>query len=273
MDKPTRFQIIHNLATVQVALAQFEKAKQNYQKVLDYNTSQENPDDLKNASTLHNYAILLWELGEYEEAKMIEQKVLTAFVEGYGENTSHSANSYNFLGTLEKLTGANLEKVEALYRKSLLINQELYGGQHKNIAYDYLDLGGVQLDGGKYTAALDNFKQAKALFISLFDKNHLEEANALNSIADIQLIQGDLLDALTTYRKSLAIYEDNYPRSYPDKSIVLNNIGKRTKHCQFPHRSNPQNSEVLAWMIFFHLFLKVYLMLHVNLKFLHRQRA
>lgn len=225
-DKPTHFQTLGNIATTQRALALFEEAKVSYQEVLEYDASHPEKGIVKNSSNLHNYAILLWELGEYEEAKTIEKRVLAAFLEGYGEYSSHSADAYNFMGTLESLTDGDVHKVREYYENSLRINKRVYGEYHINIGYDLLDIGGIQLETGQYSLALANFEKAKTIFIKLFGAEYLEVANTLNSIADIYYIQGQLNKALETYKKSQAIYEKHYPEAHPSKSIVITNIGK-----------------------------------------------
>ncbi len=226
IDKATYYQSLQNVATAQTALAEFEKAKQNYEKVIEYNNSLPKQNEAKNAAALHNYAILLWELAEYKKAKEIELKVLDIFVRNYGENSSHASDAYNFLGTLSKLIDNDITSALEYYQKSLAIDRSLYPGQHQSIGYGLLDIGSLYFELRDYQQALKSFEEARDIFISLFGMDNLEVGNALNSIADVYFDFGEIKKAKELYQQALDIYDKSNPAINPSKSIVIQNLAQ-----------------------------------------------
>ena len=226
VDKATYFQSLQNVATAQAALAQFKQAKQNYEKVIEYNNSLPKQNEAKNAAALHNYAILLWDLAEYKKAKEIELKVLDIFIRNYGENSSHASDAYNFLGTLSKSIDNDITSALEYYHKSLAIDRNLYPGQHQSIGYGLLDIGSLYFELRDYQQALKSFEEARDIFISLFGKDNLEVGNALNSIADVYFDFGEIKKAKDLYQQALDIYDKSNPAINPAKSIVIQNLAQ-----------------------------------------------
>jgi tetratricopeptide (TPR) repeat protein len=100
-----------------------------------------------------------------------------------------------------------IEEAGELYEEALEMREGIYGGDHPDVADSLNRIGRWKLFSGDTEGANENFDDALAMFRRVYegDENHLEVANTLLNIGDVQERIGEFDLAESTYRRALNI--------------------------------------------------------------------
>ena len=124
-----------------------------------------------------------------------------------------------------------LQYMQGKYENALTTAQEviprrikLVGFRHSDVVIDYNDIGVISYRLGKYSEAVEAYSQASRI-IENDDQNIELRAKLLNNIGVIYAKQGNYLNALDHYKRSLEIKKHYYGDQHRSVGTNLRNIG------------------------------------------------
>ena len=162
--------------------------------------------------------------GNYDEAIQVLEQAANIQSEPDGVQADLAmtltslANSHFYLG--------HYDKSEALNRRVLAMDRELYGGHHPNVAEDDINLGAIELERGNYKAAEELDRQALEIMQSFYGKNHPETASVMTLTARALVAEGSLDQATSMLHDALTVQENLYRGPHPRIASTLNELGK-----------------------------------------------
>ncbi len=142
---------------------------------------------------------------------------------------THSVDSEAAATLLEKTGGYLHERglygeAEPLYRRALELGQQLFGGDHPDVATRLNDLAGLYQAQGRYSEAEPLFLQAIESGKCRLGKGHSDAATYLNNLASLYRTQGRYSEAEPLLRRSLATFEKGLWPEHPTCVQVRGNL-------------------------------------------------
>jgi tetratricopeptide (TPR) repeat protein len=206
------------LGRLMIKIAQFDKAQQVFEMILDRTTDEKEKGQL--------YYYLGWiknDQGKYTEAITYYEKSLE-IRQKTPENHPDLANSYNNIGDVYINIG-EYSKALSYYEKALEIYQKTLPANHPNLATSYNNIGLVYKDMGEYSKALSYYKKALEIRQKTLPVNHPDLATSYNNIGNVCKDMGEYSKALSSHEKALEIYQKTLPANHPHLATSYNNIG------------------------------------------------
>jgi tetratricopeptide (TPR) repeat protein len=130
----------------------------------------------------------------------------------------------NRAGLYEKQR-AQLESAEQLIRRSLEIDEKIYGPDHASVASVYGNLGQIIADRGDLEGALQFARRALETEEKVYGADHPKIATAVNNLGTILKEKGDLEGALQYTRRALELTENTSGANNPAIAVYANNLG------------------------------------------------
>src|SRR5579864_538654 len=130
---------------------------------------------------------------------------------------SELANTHFYLG--------HYETSDALNRRVLEMQRQLYGERHPRVADTLINLGEDQFQWGHYDQAEKFERQALDINRSWYGNDHPETADTLTIIGQAVAFQGRYDEAVDLLQQSLAILEHVYGPVHPRVAYALNELG------------------------------------------------
>ncbi len=186
-----------------------------FRRALDIRIEQLGQDHANTLTTKSNLANTLHDLQRFEPAEALFREAIAGLRTTMGEDHSRVADAFygyaHLLVDLERLDDA-----EDAFAASIAIYQSAYPADHPYIAETALALGKVQLDRGKETAALDNFRLAESILSQRDDaaadwydaRYHSARALlAMSQTTEAHRVASELLSALSEQEGYAALTE------------------------------------------------------------------
>ena len=118
-----------------------------------------------------------------------------------------------------------LGEAEQVLERVLVIDEEIFGPDHLNVASAANNIGQVLMAQGDPARALQYTQRALAIAERFYGPDHPDVAINVNNIGQILKAQGDLAGALQYAKRAMAIDEKAYGADHPKVAIFANNIG------------------------------------------------
>ena len=223
-------------------------------------------DDVKYAELIEKYGHFLYEYGKYEESIEYEKKILTLRRRIYGDESIEMAWAlfnmarnykkedvneilkylreaerivtqskekdemcesavYNNLGNVLKDMGEYNEAIE-YHKKSLAIQEKLYGKKSPGVAYSLTNLGTIAHDQNDYDSSLKYHRQALEIKLITLGKNNQSTAISYSNLGAVLCDKGDFAESIRHHKIAVDIYEKYYGLKHPSTSDCYCSIGK-----------------------------------------------
>ncbi len=207
------------LGRLMMKVAQFDKAQQVFEVILDRTTNEEEKGEI--------YYYLGWikmDQGKYTEAITDYEKSLEIRQKTLPPNHPNLATSYNNIGRVYDDMG-EYSKALSYYEKALEIKQKTLPPNHPNLATSYNNIGRVYDDMGEYSKALSYYEKALEIKQKTLPANHPSLATSYSNIGVVYYNMGEYSKALSCYEKALEIRQKTLPANHPSLATSYNNIG------------------------------------------------
>ena len=129
----------------------------------------------------------------------------------------------NRMAELCRISG-EYKKAEALYQRSLIIHEMIYGTEHAEVANLLHNMGLLYHTVKNYKQAEEFYKRALAIREKVKGAEDLSVAATLNTLAGLYDSLGDYALSEPFYRRALMIDEKIYGPEHPDVAIDLKNL-------------------------------------------------
>ncbi len=176
------------------------------------------------ARAITELGMVLEDRGSYNRAiPVLEQAVQLESAPGgvktdLSSSLTELANCHYYLG--------HYEIAEALNERVLVLDRDLYGERHPEVANDLINLGAIQLDEGNYAEAEALDSQALDIIQSFYGKDNGETASAMTLLGRALVTDGKYAEASGILQQALLIEEHVYGKVHPRIASTLNEIGK-----------------------------------------------
>ena len=212
-----------NLANEYVALGDYRKALEFYQKNITISEIVLGAEHPSTALSYHNFAIMCLDLGAYEKALEYFEKALAVRKKVLGIEHPDTAETYGEIGNVYNGQG-NYRKALEFNEKALAIKEKVLGAEHLETTSTYINLALVYRTLGDYRKAIEYLWKALIVQEKVLGDKHLKTAETYNNLANVYLAQGDFEKALEYYDKALAIKEKVLGVEHPSTARTYGNI-------------------------------------------------
>ncbi len=113
----------------------------------------------------------------------------------------------------------------ALTQRTLAIHRQALGETHPLVADDYINLGAVEFERGRYAEAERWYRQALAINEGWYGHDNPETASTLSMLGRALVFEKRYDEAVSLVEQALAIQEHVYGPSHPKVANVLNELG------------------------------------------------
>jgi tetratricopeptide (TPR) repeat protein len=207
------------LGRLMMKVAQFGKAQQVFEMILDRTT-----DEKEKGEIYYYLARIKDDQGKYTEAITYSEKSLKIRQKTLPANHPDLATSYNNIGVVYKNMG-EYSKALSYYEKALEIQQKSLPVNHPDLATSYNNIGRVYDNMGEYSKALSSHERALEIRQKSLPVNHPHLATSYNNIGSVYDNMGEYSKALSYYEKDLEISQKTLPANHPHLATSYNNIG------------------------------------------------
>jgi len=181
------------------------------------------PNDPAVAKALSTLGRVLEERGSYDESvKTLNEAV--RLQSARGAVTPDLSDSINELATAHYYLGHRPE-ADALYRRALAMDRQLYGDIHPRVADDYYGVGLLQHELGHDAEAERYFREALRVKQSWYGNDHPDTALITAAVGQSLVYQGKFDEAAKTLHDALGIQERLFGKTHAQVAMTLNQIG------------------------------------------------
>jgi serine/threonine-protein kinase len=114
---------------------------------------------------------------------------------------------------------------DALNRKVLVMDRQLYGERHPRVAEDLVNLGATQFERGSYAESEKFYRQALEITQAFYGKDHYQTASGMTLVARALVREKRYDEAEPLLEQALAIQERVYGPVHPRVASALNELG------------------------------------------------
>lgn len=210
---------------IQDYLADFNKAQNNYQQLLNTSLNLYGETDDRTATLYDNIGLIYCYLNDFESAMSYHKKALA--IREYVFDTIHPdvAASYCNIGSIHQQLGDYNTALDC-FEKALKIQTTLTGLYSIASAIILNDLGVTYISIADFSKALEMLNLALEIKTALFPNNSSPEiAYTLNNIGFVYLYQGEFTTAMEYFKNALQIFSDFYGEEHPSTATLINNLG------------------------------------------------
>jgi tetratricopeptide (TPR) repeat protein len=207
------------LGRLMMKVAQFDKARQVFEMILDRTT-----DEKEKGEIYHYLALIKDAQGKYTEAVTYCEKSLKIQQKSLPANHPLLATSYNNIGEVYRNMG-EYSKALSYYEKAHQIFEKTLPANHPHLASSYNSIGSVYYKMGEYSKALSYYEKALEIWQETLPANHPSLATSYSNIGELYRDMGEYSKAPSYYEKALEIRRKTLPANHPDFAQSYNNIG------------------------------------------------
>ena len=207
------------LANLMITVAQFDKAKQMFEMMLNQTTDESQRGNIfqRLGCVMHSQKSNERALSYYEKALEILPKTLPA-------NHPSLVTSYNNIGLVYSNMGEYSEAL-SYHEKALEMLQKTLPANHPSLATSHNNIGLLYSNMGEYSKALSYYEKALEIRQKTLPANHPDSATSYNNIGGVYDNMGEYSKALSYYEKALEILQKTLPANHPDLASFYNNTG------------------------------------------------
>ncbi|MEM6299748.1 MAG: tetratricopeptide repeat protein, partial [Bacteroidota bacterium] len=155
-------------------------------------------------------------IGDYESAKGYAQKALEIKTKALGENNIDLANTYVRLAIIKYYNKEEWSEVEKLLTKAEVVTREGLGQQNPIYAGVLQKTASIYLETGETSRAEENLLRARDIWLTLGTEARKKIADIDVLIAQVDIRQGDLMDAEDKLEEALTDYKKIFSKTHPD---------------------------------------------------------
>jgi len=170
-------------------------------------------------------------LGKIQEGRGDYAKAIQTLEEAARLRSSGAAASADLAATLSELANSHFyaghyDTSDALNRRVLGMQRQLYGDRHPRVADTLINLGAIQFQSGHYAECEHFNRQALDIVQSWYGTDHPETADTMTILAQSLTYQNRFDESAVLLRQSLAILEHAYGPVHPRVAFALNELGQ-----------------------------------------------
>jgi tetratricopeptide (TPR) repeat protein len=118
-----------------------------------------------------------------------------------------------------------LDEAETLLKKSLAIQEKVYGSSHPRVAYALNELGNVASRQGKLDDAEADFTRALSIYRSVHGEKHYLVGLMLSNLGGVSSKRRNFVQAETLFRDALQHYSTSLPPTHMNVGITRIRLG------------------------------------------------
>jgi len=198
-------------------LGEYDLARQNLERSVAVLKGLD-PHALVVAHGLNNLALVLQDLGEAAGARKALEEALVTY-EALGIEDDMVSVLMNNLATIA-FDQKDFERSADLFDRSIA----MYRGSEKNRAILLHNRATQLVRSSQYPTARGLFEEARAILLDTVGPDHIQVANLLASMGELNRREGDLETARTQHQRSLEIRQSVLGANHPDIAVSLNNL-------------------------------------------------
>ncbi len=218
-----QIQFSKSLGNVLYKMAEYEKSKELYIKVLRLNKQMFGEKHLDTSICYNNLALVYAAQGEYEKAEELYIKSMLINKKILSKKDPATVSVYNNLAALYADQG-KYGKAEELYIKSLRISEKMLGEVHPQTAIYYNNLAALYADQGEYEKAKELYVKSIWIYKKVFGEAHPNIGTSYHNLASLYQEQEEYEKAEELYIKSLQIREKMIGEEHPDTAVTYNDL-------------------------------------------------
>ena len=207
-----------------LALGEFAKAKDYFERALEIRKEQLGPNHVDVAASYNNLGMVYDDTGEFAKAKDYYERALEIRKKQLGPNHVDVAASYNNLGMVYRNTG-EFAKAKDYHERALEIRKEQLGPNHVDVAASYNNLGTVYDDTGEFAKAKDYYERALEIRKEQLGPNHVDVAASYNNLGTVYDDTGEFAKAKDYHERALEIQKEQLGPNHVDVATSYNNLG------------------------------------------------
>jgi tetratricopeptide (TPR) repeat protein len=238
-DHPKIAVALNNMASLDMVLGNFDRAKYLYRRALAIQTkASRNTDSEKEmAITLCNLASLCENQQEYDEAKDKLNQALALREQTMGSQHPLVGRTLVNLGAVEQASG-NLEAATVRITEGKRILEETLEPGHPDLAWVAFSLASLRYDTGDIDAALPLYEEALQIRIARLGPIHIDVAATCLNIGSAYHEKWSAIEdeddpafeqmrdkAHYNYNAALEIFTEKLGAEHPDTASALHNLG------------------------------------------------
>ena len=207
------------LGRLMMKVAQYDKAQEMFQMILDETTDEKEKGDI--------YYYLGWikyDQGKYTEAVSSYEKALEIYCQTIPGNHSFLAYCCNNIGLVYDKMGMCSRALSSC-KQALEILQKTLALNHPDLAICHNNIGLVYEKIGEYAKALSYYEQVLEIRRRTLPTKHPDLAQSYNNIGEVYRKMGRYAQAFSSYEQALKIEQKILPANHPDLAGTHSNIG------------------------------------------------
>jgi len=238
---PVEAHLKNTIGNIYAALGDFQNAEVMARNALALRQSDPaaQPRDL--AESHFDLAHHLWSQGKLAEAEQVARQGLSWATNTINKKDPLVGKSLAQLGVIVQDQG-RLTEAEGLFRESLAMRKQLLGDTHPTVAQTLNSLSGVLALEGKQAEAEKINREAMKAFGWLFKSNDPLDGDSLYSRGLDRFEKGNLAEAETCFRQSLALRR----KTKHDVDVTLSALANTLRRQQKFSEAEPLFRECLA---------------------------
>jgi eukaryotic-like serine/threonine-protein kinase len=211
------------LALLRVAQARLDEAEQLAREGLERSRRVLPADHPVRARAKVALARVERERGAYDQAIPLLEEAIRVYSASPAAAPDLSAALTSLANT--HFYSGNLDASEALNRRVIELDRQLYGDTHPNVAHDLLNLSAIQHSRGEYAEAERYAREAVAILERWYGRDHPETASAMIIRGQALRFQERYDEAIELFEEALATQERVYGPAHPRVAFALNELG------------------------------------------------
>ena len=141
------------------------------------------------------------------------------------EGTLLKARIFNTSGVVYHEIG-KLNHAKGYHEKALMIQKDIFGEEHTDVATSYNDLGIVYFSLGEYSHAKELYEKALMIQSKIFGEEHAHVAISYGNLGLLYSSIGEYNQAEEIYQKALLIQKKIFGEEHAYVATSYNNLGK-----------------------------------------------
>ncbi|MCP4696014.1 MAG: tetratricopeptide repeat protein [Gammaproteobacteria bacterium] len=209
--------------------AEYDKAREYYQKSLDIRTRILGPETAETAETLHNLAALDSFQGRCQAAAQGHERVLEIKRKILAGNHPSIAFTLHNLGVIYAQSKL-YDKAEQAFAQALKIKKAVLGKQHKSVAAIYDQMAQMYQQQGDYTTPFGLYQEALKVREKNLRPNHPDIALNLNNLADLHEDRKAYPQAAELFERAAKVLEVAKGTEHPETLAVWKRLAVVLAH-------------------------------------------
>jgi CHAT domain-containing protein len=222
-DSPLLSSSLNNVAALNHALGNYDRAAQLLQRLLVMTADTSGIETLDYALALNNLAEVYRAQGDYIQAEELHLKSIALREKLLPPDDPMLAVSYNNLAEIYRAQG-NIEQAKPLYEKALLILRQAYGDDHPALLATLNNLAELYRSQEDFSQAIDLYSQALQIVRLTFKPDHPYYTTLLNNVASLYADVGMYQKAVPLYQEALSLAEQQLGKQHPNVAKASDNL-------------------------------------------------